>query len=354
MLGFPAFRQAAGIPRPRSWRKAHRGVLRPDREGGQIPVHLQGIDMTQPSEALLRAEFPAAFADPIETHLHALATEEDLPGLAIGICAMRAREAAPALLAVLDRAADGEALDEDAATLLFRGLHILGGMRDQRAFPPLLRLLARSPEEVEYLLGDAVTQTLPKIAAGTFDGDAEALFAAIAGGAADEFARDALLGAATFLTWEGRIGRDRMQAFLERLFDVLLAAEGEIVWIGWVQAVALLGLRPLAPLAHRAFEEGIVPPEAITRRQFDKDLARAEREPDDIRRFTEANLGLIGDVLVALEDTFRGGPPGDWPPLSQGLVSGGGPATNPMRDVGRNDPCPCGSGKKAKKCCLAS
>ena len=29
-----------------------------------------------------------------------------------------------------------------------------------------------------------------------------------------------------------------------------------------------------------------------------------------------------------------------------------GPAVNPYRDVGRNDPCPCGSGKKFKKCCL--
>ena len=27
-------------------------------------------------------------------------------------------------------------------------------------------------------------------------------------------------------------------------------------------------------------------------------------------------------------------------------------AFNPYRDVGRNDPCPCGSGKKYKKCCL--
>ncbi len=26
--------------------------------------------------------------------------------------------------------------------------------------------------------------------------------------------------------------------------------------------------------------------------------------------------------------------------------------TNPLRHVGRNDPCPCGSGKKFKKCCL--
>src|SRR5205085_6354774 len=28
------------------------------------------------------------------------------------------------------------------------------------------------------------------------------------------------------------------------------------------------------------------------------------------------------------------------------------PAFNPFRSVGRNDPCPCGSGKKFKKCCL--
>ncbi|HDP54206.1 MAG TPA: prepilin peptidase, partial [Bacteroidetes bacterium] len=24
---------------------------------------------------------------------------------------------------------------------------------------------------------------------------------------------------------------------------------------------------------------------------------------------------------------------------------------NPLKTIGRNDPCPCGSGKKYKKCC---
>ena len=28
------------------------------------------------------------------------------------------------------------------------------------------------------------------------------------------------------------------------------------------------------------------------------------------------------------------------------------PAVNPFKGIGRNDPCPCGSGKKFKKCCL--
>jgi uncharacterized protein len=28
------------------------------------------------------------------------------------------------------------------------------------------------------------------------------------------------------------------------------------------------------------------------------------------------------------------------------------PLVDPFKGIGRNDPCPCGSGKKFKKCCL--
>jgi tetratricopeptide (TPR) repeat protein len=43
---------------------------------------------------------------------------------------------------------------------------------------------------------------------------------------------------------------------------------------------------------------------------------------------------------------------GDFPYAAQPFLPGTEPATNPYKDVGRNDPCPCGSGKKYKKCCL--
>lgn len=36
----------------------------------------------------------------------------------------------------------------------------------------------------------------------------------------------------------------------------------------------------------------------------------------------------------------------------EALADESGPFQNPFRDVGRNDPCPCGSGKKFKHCCL--
>ena len=35
----------------------------------------------------------------------------------------------------------------------------------------------------------------------------------------------------------------------------------------------------------------------------------------------------------------------------EGKVRGGDPITRDSAKVGRNDPCPCGSGKKHKKCC---
>jgi uncharacterized protein YecA (UPF0149 family) len=40
-----------------------------------------------------------------------------------------------------------------------------------------------------------------------------------------------------------------------------------------------------------------------------------------------------------------------WEPAISELLTDE-PYVNPIRDVGRNDPCPCGSGRKFKKCCL--
>ena len=51
--------------------------------------------------------------------------------------------------------------------------------------------------------------------------------------------------------------------------------------------------------------------------------------------------GASQEFKIARTETARG-------------TDGDAPAVNQFRDVGRNDPCPCGSGKKFKKCCLAA
>jgi len=293
---------------------------------------------------------------PIQDYLRELATSRQLSDVAVAVCTLRFPESAPALRAVLARAADGEVLEDDEARLLFRGLYILGGRRDQDSFPLLLRLLRRPDDELEWLLGDAITESLPKIAAGMFDGNIDALFDAIVDRRLDEFSREALLGAACFLAWKGRIARDLMERFLERFYEERLAEPEDYAWIGWLEAIALLGLRSLALAVERAWSDGWIPEGVLDPSNFAVDLAQAEREPDNIERFKKANLGYIDDVLEALAWTCRG-ENDEWDDDSEDLTLDEAtelprPVVNPMRHVGRNDPCPCGSGKKAKRCCL--
>ncbi|MEI9408474.1 DUF1186 domain-containing protein [Mesorhizobium salmacidum] len=307
---------------------------------------------------------------PIEDYLHAVATEREVPDVAIGLCTMRIEESAPPLRAVLERAANAQPLSDDEEMLLFRGLYILGGARDSQACQPLLRLLRRPGKEADRLLGDAITETLSRIIVGVFDGDADALFGIIADRSVDEFIRDGAFGAVTFLTWEGRIERDRTRDFLERFYKERLADDWDYVWVGWLQAIAMLALRDLVPLVYSAWDEGRIPEDALERSDFESDLREAEQQPGDIGRFDRASLSYIEDVLVALDwtrglgddDGFELGDDdfeldeddGSQSSLSDSVWSNVTPVANPWRDVGRNDPCPCGSGMKFKKCCLTS
>jgi hypothetical protein len=291
---------------------------------------------------------------PISEYLEELATSRALPDVAVGMCMSRLPESAPALRAVLERAADGEELTENEERLLFRGLFILGGGRDPQAFKPLLRLLRPPLDEVDRLLGDTNTESLLRLAAGIFDGDHAALFEAIADLRIDDFTRHSLLGAATFLAWEGRIDRDVMRIFLRKFHDESLAPDGDAAWDAWQLAGALLGFGEFAPLVEAAWRSGRITRDMSEPEDFQSDLEKALKAPGDIERFEEFGLGYIEDVLEALErySDFAEEDELDDLLLESGPWEPARPVVNPWRHVGRNDPCPCGSGKKAKRCCL--
>ena len=306
---------------------------------------------------------------PIEPYVEELATSIELPRFAIVLCTIRYADSGPFLRAALERAASGGLTGKDDERLFMRALFIVGSRRDPLGFEPLLRLLRRPQDEVEHLLGDAASGHLPSIAAGVFNGDTDALFDAMTDLQLEEVIRDSLLAAATFLTWDGRIDRERMIAFLRRFDAERLAPDDDLAWAGWANAVAFLGLRELEPIVLAALDRGSIPGTLLGRDEFVEELERAEQAPDDIQRFKDALLGYIDDVVVALEDykpiddsdddddvldldvldDLRM-PTGERFPLNLP----GEPAVNPWRHVGRNDPCPCGSGKKAKRCCLAA
>ncbi len=279
---------------------------------------------------------PAILA-PIKQHIDALAAEQGYPAAAVDACLARPAEAAPLLRAILQRAARGLPLSDAERGQLFVGLHILAKLRDEQSFLPLMRLLRRPSDELDDLLGDVLTETLQKIAASVFDGDADSLFEAIDDPSLDDSSHHALWGAATTLTFQGRIGREPLRAAILRFAPPI---DDELSWAGWADAITHLGYEDIEAEQGAAWIDQRLPDAIMTRKHFDGDLAAALHAPDDASRLAKSGMGTLDDVAGALSWVDWDGPPA--------------PVVNPMRHVGRNDPCPCGSGKKAKKCCLAS
>jgi hypothetical protein len=299
-----------------------------------------------------------------ESLLHVLSTEKVLPSSEVAIATAHADEIEQDLIDVIERACTQE-FDESSARLLFRGLHILGGRRYSAAYRPCVAFLRSDNDRVEELIGDAVTEELPGILAGLFDGDVEPLLALIADNAVDELVRGAALKAFARLAYDGRIGKDFAEYFLERFEEQSEASAGDMIWHEWMTAVALLGLDRLSPRVKAAFADGRIPDWVAGEEHYQEILAAALDRPDDASRFDDEGISYIDDVLQSLErylpqreaeDVFEseaedvfGVGLDEW---SRDMWDFLAPARNPFRDVGRNDPCPCGSGKKFKKCCL--
>lgn len=294
-----------------------------------------------------------------------LTADKGLPREAIAACLQNIEAVAPDLLALVSKAANGP-LEESEENPCFIGLHILAAARDRRLFEPLVRLLRRPSEEIKKLLGDADTMTLPRIVVGCFDGNVAELFALLRDPAVNEYTRDSLFRALAFLTWEGRIDRAAAHDFVDRFGKDRPVPEGDFAWFSWSRMTELLGWSDQTPEVEQAYADHRMPPEFSEPKLFHDGLAEAlAAAPDDGRRFEEERVGYLDDVMIELEQfSFtpieekssaehgrNGQHPGNYPPAA---ADDRGPAHNPMRNVGRNDPCPCGSGKKYKKCCGAA
>lgn len=290
---------------------------------------------------------------------------EHCPSLEIAIGTLFGHEIASDILEVLVRAAI-EDIDAPSMHLLYRGVHILGGRRFTTAYRPLIAFLSGPGRRIKAVLGDAITETLSRILAGVFDDDPEPLLGLVSDLDVDEFVRDAAMGAFTFLVFDGRIERSFAEDYLRRFERESAAPADDMIWHAWMTAVALLGFEQLTDRVRAAFADGRIPQWVAEERHYDELLDAALARPDDEQRFSDEHLGYIEDVLAELEPWERSPVDTDddftddeldaeaaatFGPLS---VERRTPVRNPFAGVGRNDPCPCGSGKKFKRCCLST
>lgn len=301
-----------------------------------------------------------------ESIIDALRTSTETPSAEIAFGTLYAPAIEPDILAVLELALH-EDLNTPDQRLLFRGIHILGGRQMPAAYGPFIGFLRGPPDRVE-MLGDAITETLAKILAGLFDGDDAPLRGLITDPKVDLFVRAAALRAMGTLCFDRRIGRRIFAAFLCELDEEgLLSKKDDVLWVAWMNVIAVLGMADMTPRVRAAFADGRIPSDMAGEDNFDRLLHEALERPDDRERLAGQEMGTIKDVLAELETWPAWNDPTaddldademtdddllEW--VAEDLVTdlAPRPVHNPFRGVGRNDSCPCGSGKKFKKCCL--
>jgi hypothetical protein len=235
---------------------------------------------------------------------------------------------------------------------LFFIFHLLGEWREKSAYWSLAVLLRLPPDVLDTILGQAITETIHRVMEAVFDGDPDPLYQIIRDPDADEYVRAKMCQAIAMLTRRGELPREVATAFLRDCFSQLEPQENCYVWCGWADAVAWLGLSELKPLVQQAFERGSIDPSWQTFKNFEEALRFTLAHPGADPLYPGGKFTLFGDTVAELAGWFDSESEAVGNETLNWLDSLGTPHREPLRKVGRNDPCPCGSGKKFKKCCL--
>jgi len=205
-----------------------------------------------------------------------------------------------------------------------------------------------------------------RILASVYDGDESALRSLIENPAIEEYVRGSTaIHCLEALVKAGRISRDDLETYYGELLESKLEKSPSLVWDSVCLSIANHGFVKLLPAVERAFAGELCDPAFNRLEDIVASLGKTG---------TPANLhtSLIDDTIAEfdgwacfqpendpdlLDDEDFDLDPWNHPGAFSDQLSSGytafpvAPYVRESPKIGRNDPCPCGSGKKYKKCC---
>ena len=228
--------------------------------------------------------------------LHAFATADHPPEDALRAGAKHARDIAPRIVELLRKAGEGVFLLPDQQNIVFFGLYALAAACETSAFLPLCAFLHRPENDLEPLLGDALTNGLTSLLTSLFDGDATALAKIIEDEDADGSVKWGVFNALAYLAFAGRVPRQDVVAVLRR-FGEGEPVQNDSAWHGWRDAIQHLGVEELKA---RAIDTWI-PDGTPTDREIDKQGWIDDFKPTpDVEQLNKPYIRPIDDPAAAL------------------------------------------------------
>jgi hypothetical protein len=259
------------------------------------------------------------------------------------------------LLAALERGvANPGGVSTEDTNLFSYALYLLAKWREPRAYPLVVRWLSLPHEEPFLIGGDIVTQDGARILAAVCDGDLAPIKTLILNRDADEYGRGNGVSALALLAAWAEVPREPIVEYFLWLAREGLEREPSQVWDSLAAESADIEALAVFPELRRAYRDGLVDPQFMRVEELDEaEAARPgrlldelrDRQPpiDDVAAATSWWSAFAEDDMDAEVDDELIGEDG-------AVVERQEPYRAPPK-VGRNESCPCGSGKKFKKCC---
>ena len=286
--------------------------------------------------------------------------------------ALKAAEAMPEIMTPLlleylgEVAADPRGMISEDNWLAFYALFLLAKFKEGRTLPILQKMAENTPESLDWILGDGLTEKGSRLFASLAVSSPPALRPFIENQKLDEFVRAEALEAYQCLYYNGIITQEEMRSYLHALaYETLRRgkhSDDSLLWYTWACCCLELGLNEFHPLVKKAYDE-----EWIDRRLSTWDSALKLLSSKKTQERRRKQLGaFITDISSELRDwhcfseefrekiqktkegkaiSYEGDERnrGTWIPV--------GTIVNTTPKIKPNQPCPCGSGRKYKKCC---
>ncbi len=246
----------------------------------------------------------------------------------------------PELLRILERAEQNveELWEREDYMAHIYAMFLLAQFRERRAYPLIVKFFSIPGEITLDLTGDVVTEDLARILASVSDGDISLMTSLVENEQANEYVRDAALEGLVTLVARGVRSRDEIMAYFQSLFREKLTREYSHIWNGLISSCTHLYPEEVLEDIKQAFEDDLVDEWYIDLEFVEEVLARGkDKVLEELR--TDRRYWFIRDTVSEMEW---------WASFEPSPLR---PAVRADRKVGRNDPCPCGSGKKYKRCC---
>ena len=271
--------------------------------------------------------------------------DKKYPLEAMEAATLNQEEVTPYLLDALDMAytEKGE-LDGDYMLHMF-GMYLLSQFKEKHAFEKLVKLLELSYEELNLIMGDTLTEDYQTLLVATYDGNRKLLENIIENENIDFYARGAALKAYGLLIKIGELTRDEYEVYLKQLLNDNVQKEFIAYVANEISDYMFLNLIPELKQINKMYQIDFVWSnygETIT--NMFRPMRHQKEEKISIDSAAEEMC-----VWACFEQDKNDKPKRNFnfDDIQEEMF----PSLKKPVKVGRNEPCPCGSGNKFKKCC---